>query len=82
VEVRVGNNTFVYFGDLIPTSAHIKPAYVMAYDLYPMDTFYKKREILEKAYEESWTIFFEHDPTTPVAKLSDVENYTLKKISF
>lgn len=81
VILRVANNTFVYFGDLIPTSAHIKPAYVMAYDLYPMDTFSKKREILERAYEERWTMFFEHDPTTPSAQLADVEKYNLKKTS-
>lgn len=79
--VRVGNKTFTYFGDLIPTSAHIKPAYVMAYDLYPMDTFSKKKEILEKAYEEQWTLFFEHDPVTSTAQLADIESYSLKKIS-
>ncbi len=79
--LRVGNQTFIYFGDLIPTAAHIKPAYVMAYDLYPMDTFSKKKEILEKAYEEQWTLFFEHDPANPSAKLSELESYSLKKVS-
>lgn len=81
VILRVGNKTFTYFGDLIPTSAHIKPAYVMAYDLYPMDTFSRKKEMLERAYEEGWTLFFEHDPTVPVGKLTDVENYVLQKES-
>ncbi len=81
VALRVGNKTFIYFGDLIPTSAHIKPAYVMAYDLYPMDTFSKKKEILEKAFEGGWTLFFEHDPATPSAQLVDIESYTLKKVT-
>ncbi len=81
VTLRVGNKTFIYFGDLIPTSAHIKPAYVMAYDLYPMDTFSKKKEILEKAFEGGWTLFFEHDPATPSAQLADIESYTLKKVT-
>ena len=81
VALRVGNKTFIYFGDLIPTSAHIKPAYVMAYDLYPMDTFSKKKEILEKAFEGGWTLFFEHDPATPSAQLADIESYTLKKVT-
>ncbi len=81
VILRVGNQTFIYFGDLIPTAAHIKPAYVMAYDLYPMETFSKKKEILEKAYEEQWTLFFEHDPVNTTAKLSDLESYSLKKVS-
>ncbi len=79
--VRAGNKTFTYWGDLIPTSAHIKPAYVMAYDLYPMDTFSRKIDLLEKAYKEEWTMIFEHDPSTPSAKLGDLENYTLRPFS-
>lgn len=81
VLLRVGNRTFVYFGDLIPTSAHIKPAYVMAYDLYPMDTFTRKKELLERAFEEKWTLFFEHDPSVPVAQLVDLENYRLQSLT-
>ncbi|MGC8562068.1 MAG: MBL fold metallo-hydrolase [Thermoplasmata archaeon] len=82
VILRVGNETFTYFGDLIPTSAHIKPAYIMAYDLYPMDTYFKKIDMLQKAYEENWTLFFEHDPAVPVAKITDTEKYSLTPISF
>ncbi len=78
---RVVNNTFVYFGDLIPTSAHIKPAYIMGYDLYPMDTFSQKKKLLEEAYEEQWNIIFEHDPNMPSAKLKDVERYSLERIT-
>jgi glyoxylase-like metal-dependent hydrolase (beta-lactamase superfamily II) len=81
VTLRVANKTFTYFGDLIPTSAHIKPAYVMAYDLYPMDTFSLKKEMLQKAFEEEWTLFFEHDPVAPVAELTDIESYSLKSVS-
>lgn len=76
---RMGNNTFTYFGDLIPTASHIKPAYVMAYDLYPLDTFNKKKELLQKAFEEEWYLFFEHDPTFPVGRLKDIEHYILER---
>jgi glyoxylase-like metal-dependent hydrolase (beta-lactamase superfamily II) len=81
VILRIGNNTFTYFGDLIPTSAHIKPAYVMAYDLYPMDTFSKKIDLLQKAFDERWTLFFEHDPIMPAAKITDIEKYSLGPVS-
>ncbi|EQB64762.1 MAG: hypothetical protein AMDU3_IPLC00004G0340 [Thermoplasmatales archaeon I-plasma] len=81
VILRIGNNTFTYFGDLIPTSAHIKPAYVMAYDLYPMDTFSKKIDLLQKAFDERWTLFFEHDPVMPAAKITDIEKYSLGPVS-
>ncbi len=81
VMAREGQNTIVYFGDLIPTSAHIKPAYIMAYDLYPMDTFMQKKEFLAKAYEEKWILIFEHDPQTPAAIIDNIEKYTLKKVT-
>lgn len=81
VVLRVGNSTFTYFGDLIPTSAHVKPAYIMAYDLYPMDTFSRKKELLDRAFRENWTLFFEHDPTTPSAHLIDIENYGLRPVT-
>ncbi len=77
---RDGNNTVVYFGDLIPTSAHIKPAYIMAYDLYPMETFSRKKELLETAFNERWLIIFEHDPNTPSAMLKDIEKYSLNPV--
>ena len=78
---RDGNNSVVYFGDLIPTSAHIKPAYIMAYDLYPMETFSRKKELLERAYEEKWIIVFEHDPDHPSAILKDIEKYSLNHVN-
>lgn len=81
VILRIGNSTFTYFGDLIPTSAHIKPAYVMAYDLYPMDTFSKKIDLLQRAFDEKWMLFFEHDPAMPVAKITDIEKYSLNPAS-
>ncbi|MFP3299624.1 MAG: MBL fold metallo-hydrolase [Thermoplasmatales archaeon] len=79
--LRAGNRTVIYFGDLLPTASHIKPAYIMAYDLYPMDTFYKKKELLEKANEEQWIITLEHEPVKKVVKLLDVEKYNLEKLS-
>jgi len=53
----------------------------MAYDLYPMDTFYKKKELLEKANEEQWIITLEHEPVKKVVKLLDVEKYNLEQLS-
>ncbi|MEM0140783.1 MAG: MBL fold metallo-hydrolase [Thermoplasmatales archaeon] len=81
VFLRVGNKTICHFGDLIPTSAHIKPSYIMAYDLYPMDSFERKKELLSRAADEKWLLIFEHDPLTPVAEMKDVEKYELVKAS-
>ncbi len=52
----------LYAADLIPLHSHVAIPWVMAYDLYPVTTIREKKEILARAAEENWMIFFEHDP--------------------
>lgn len=59
----------IYFGDLIPTTSHIKIPYVMSYDLYPLDIIKKKKDILQTAANEHWLLIFEHDPEITFACL-------------
>ena len=58
-----------YCADLIPTSAHIPVPWVMAYDNFPLTTMEEKKVLLGRAVEEDWTLFFEHDPFGPAAKV-------------
>jgi len=34
----------------------------MGYDLFPIQTLETKRWILDRAFEQQWLLFFEHDP--------------------
>lgn len=53
----------VYLADMIPTQAHIPTAYVMGYDVRPLDTMKEKAATLSEASSNEKTIlFFEHDP--------------------
>lgn len=56
-----------YCADLIPTSHHVRLAWIMGYDLDPLKIIDEKREILKKASEQSWKLFFEHDPVCDLA---------------
>ncbi|MBI3352433.1 MAG: MBL fold metallo-hydrolase [Nitrospirae bacterium] len=51
-----------FLGDLIPTTAHLSPPYIMGYDLFPLTTLQTKKKILQQAHEERWLLFFQHDP--------------------
>lgn len=51
----------VYLGDLIPTTLHLPLPYIMSYDLNPIVTLNRKKEVLAQAAQENWTLFFEHD---------------------
>jgi glyoxylase-like metal-dependent hydrolase (beta-lactamase superfamily II) len=65
--VRVGN--VVYCADLIPTAAHVKLPWVMGYDCYPLFVMEEKRELLGRAVEAGWKLFYEHCPFHVVSRL-------------
>ncbi|MEK7354816.1 MAG: MBL fold metallo-hydrolase, partial [Bdellovibrionota bacterium] len=62
VRVTDGTTTLVYCADLIPTSTHVRLAWVMGYDLRPLDLIEEKRVLLDQAAAGGWYLFFEHDP--------------------
>jgi glyoxylase-like metal-dependent hydrolase (beta-lactamase superfamily II) len=62
VYIESGGKTAVFAADLIPTTAHVDVPWIMAYDLYPMETLEFKRAFVKEAVEREYLIFFEHDP--------------------
>jgi glyoxylase-like metal-dependent hydrolase (beta-lactamase superfamily II) len=62
VRIASGGRTAIFAADLLPTTAHLREAWIMSYDLYPMDTLAYKRGFLQDATAEGHLIFFEHDP--------------------
>jgi glyoxylase-like metal-dependent hydrolase (beta-lactamase superfamily II) len=65
-----GNRLF-FCADLFPTKAHVNLAWIMGYDNFPLTTLEEKRAILPEAFEDGWTLFFEHDPENAFAKLEN-----------
>jgi glyoxylase-like metal-dependent hydrolase (beta-lactamase superfamily II) len=63
----------IYLADLIPSYGHIPIPYVMAYDVRPLETMKEKEQILEKAFQENWLLFFEHDPKIELCTLQKTE---------
>jgi glyoxylase-like metal-dependent hydrolase (beta-lactamase superfamily II) len=62
VLIESGGKTAAFVADLIPTTAHLSPPWIMGYDLYPMDTLAGKKAFLAEAVEKNMLVFFEHDP--------------------
>ena len=52
----------VFFGDVMPTTAHLKPAWVMGFDLDPAGLVNVKKRMVERAVTERWLCCWEHDP--------------------
>ena len=62
VYVESGGLTAVFAADLLPTTAHIRDAWIMGYDLFPMETLAFKKRFVREAIDGEYLIFFEHDP--------------------
>ncbi|MBN9351584.1 MAG: MBL fold metallo-hydrolase [Chitinophagaceae bacterium] len=60
-QINYNGKTIVYMADLLPSVPHIPIPYVMAYDTRPLLTLKEKKSFLQEAYENKYTLFFEHD---------------------
>jgi methylmalonyl-CoA epimerase len=54
--------TAAFVADLMPTTAHVADAWIMAFDLYPMDTLTAKQQFVQEALDKDMLVFFAHDP--------------------
>jgi glyoxylase-like metal-dependent hydrolase (beta-lactamase superfamily II) len=59
-----------YISDLIPTSLHLDPTWVMGYDLDPVTCIAERKRFYERAIPEEWLVLFTHDHFTPAAYLT------------
>jgi glyoxylase-like metal-dependent hydrolase (beta-lactamase superfamily II) len=58
-----------YISDLIPTSAHLDPTWVMGYDLDPVECIAQRKRFYQRAIPENWLVLFTHDHERPMARL-------------
>ncbi len=61
VTVSSGSGTVVYTGDMFPLTSHLRPTYIAASDLYPLETLEHKKKLLTGIVENGWIIAFDHD---------------------
>lgn len=62
VRLRGGGGEALYLGDIVPTCAHLKLNWLMAWDLDPAATYEQKERLLAEAASRGATCFFPHDP--------------------
>ena len=69
VRLERGGRTLFSFADLVPMRAHVPFAWIMGYDLYPVETLEAKKRLLPQAAREDWLCFFYHDPDVPLCRV-------------
>ena len=72
VFIRSGGKTACYISDLVPTTWHLDVTWVMAYDLFPLETIENRKKYYAQAIAENWLTIFTHDPDIPWAYLEKI----------
>ena len=83
VLIEVAGQKACFFGDLVPSEAHLPLPYSQGFDLYPLDVLEQKRVLLKQAHDEQWLVIFDHDPQHKAGHLELGEHgrYLLKPLS-
>jgi hypothetical protein len=57
----------------MPTRAHLGAAWIMGFDLYPVDTLAAKKAFTRAAIDEQFLVLFEHDPDVPAGRIVSLD---------
>ena len=76
-QVVTGEGSVLFLADLAPTTSHVRPAWIMGYDVEPLRTLESKKRLLGEAAREGHWLVFEHDMAVSLAMLEE-ENGKLK----
>ena len=71
VILQGGGNSLVFVADLLPTRHHIPYPWIMAYDLYPLQTLETKKQWVSRIIKENWIVVFGHDPDISAGTLHE-----------
>lgn len=80
--IRYKGKTIVFMADLLPSTGHIPLPYLMAYDTRPLLTLAEKETFMNKAADEEYILFFEHDPVNECCTVQHTEKGVRLKETF
>jgi glyoxylase-like metal-dependent hydrolase (beta-lactamase superfamily II) len=81
-QIQYQEKTIVFMADLLPTTGHIPLPYVMGYDTRPLLTLDEKQLFLNKAVDEEYYLFLEHDAHTELCTVQHTEKGVRLKDNF
>jgi glyoxylase-like metal-dependent hydrolase (beta-lactamase superfamily II) len=80
--IHYKGKTIVFMADLLPSIGHIPLPYVMGYDTRPLITLSEKEAFLNRAADEEFILFFEHDSVNECCTVQHTEKGVRFKESF
>lgn len=81
-QIQYQEKTLVFMADLLPTTGHIPLPYVMGYDTRPLLTLDEKQYFLNKAADNEYYLFLEHDAQSELCTVQHTEKGVRLKNTF
>lgn len=69
IEIHGAGQRVVFPADLLPTRTHVRPAWGMAYDNFPLTVIEEKTALVEACARDGAIVVYEHDPRTPATRV-------------
>ncbi len=73
IRMRSGDDEGLFLGDIVPTTAHLKLNWLMAWDLEPRTVYEQKARLLADCARRGVLIFWSHDPSIAACRIREVE---------
>jgi methylmalonyl-CoA epimerase len=67
--IESGGKRAAYVADIMPTAAHAPDAWIMGYDLHPVDTLNAKQSFVREACARETLVLFPHDPNVAAGRI-------------
>lgn len=80
--IKYKGKTIVFMADLLPSVGHIPLPYVMGYDTRPLITLDEKSRFLQRAADEEFVLFLEHDGVNQCCTIHHTEKGIRLKDTF
>jgi len=68
-----GEREALYMGDIVPTTAHLKLNWLMAWDLEPRVVYEARERLLADCVKHNTLVFWSHDPDVAACRLLEVK---------
>ncbi len=80
--IKYKGKTVVFMSDFLPSIGHIPLPYVMSYDTRPLLTLAEKEAFMNRAADEEFVLFFEHDSVNECCTVQRTEKGIRLKETF
>jgi glyoxylase-like metal-dependent hydrolase (beta-lactamase superfamily II) len=81
IRMTSGDDEGLFLGDIVPTTAHLKLNWLMAWDIEPRTVYEQKARLLADCVARGVLIFWSHDPLIAACRVREagVESYVVEE---